>query len=78
MRSVGERMWEQIKRVLLRERVAKEESAQRRGEQGTSELIIDPVKQRRSFFNRLYTRIRAPRRGHRPVVGTAPAPEHNY
>ena len=76
MRSVGERMWEQIKRALLRERVKKELAAQTRREQETSELIMASTKQR-SFFNRLYTRISTPRRS-RPVVGTAPVPECNY
>ena len=75
VRSIGERMWEQIKRVFLRERVEKELTAQMIREQGTSELIADSTKQRRSFFDRLVSRIRAPRRGRRPVVGTAPAPE---
>ena len=77
MRSVGERMWEQIKRVLLRERVKKELAAQMTREQGTTEHIMTPTKQERSFLNRLYSRIgqRTPRRGRTPIVGTAPAPE---
>ena len=79
VRSVGERMWDQVKRIFLRELVKKEEATQIRREEGTSELIIEP---RRSFFNHLFARIligqRTPRRGRRPVVGRAPASERNY
>ena len=75
--SVGERIWKQMKRIFLRELVKKEETAQMRREQGTSEFIIDPTRQRRSFLYRFVTRIRTPRQGHRPVLGTAPAPEWN-
>ena len=77
MKSVREQLWEGIKRVLLRERAEKELAAQMAKEQGTSELIMPPPKQGRSFLNRLYLRI-GPRRGRRPVVGRAPAPEHIY
>ena len=80
MRSVGERIWEQAKKIFLRELVKKEEAAQMRREQPASEYIIAPRKQRRSmlsFFPRRHQRT--PRRGRRPVEGTAPAPEHsNY
>jgi hypothetical protein len=73
VRSVSEQLWEGFKRVFLRERAKKELAAK---EQGTSELIMTPTKQGRSFFlNRLYSRI-APRQGRRPVMGRAPAPEH--
>ena len=59
VRSVGDRMWEQIKRVLLRERVEKELAAQMRREQGTSELnIIDPTKQKRSIFSFFLWRVK--------------------
>ena len=75
VRSVGERIWEQVKRVFLRELVKKE---QMRSEQETSsEHIIQPTKQRRSmlsFFPRRGQRTR--RQGRRPVVGRAPAAEH--
>ena len=75
VRSVGERIWEQVKRVFLRELVKKE---QMRSEQETSsEHIIQPTRQRRSmlsFFPRRGRRTR--RQGRRPVVGRAPAAEH--
>ena len=75
MKSVREQLWEGIKGVLLRERAQKELAAQMAKEHGTSQLIMAPPKQGRSFLNRLYSRI-GPRRGCRPVVGRAPAPEH--
>ena len=75
VKSVREQLWEGFKKVLLRERAKKELAAQMAKEHGTSELIIPPPKQGRSFLNRLYSRI-GPRRGRRPVVGRAPAPEH--
>ena len=77
MRSIGERIWEQAKRIFLREVAKKEEAAQMRKEQlGTSEYIIAPTKQRsrrHGYLNRLVSRIWPTRRR----VGTAPAPEHN-
>ena len=77
VKSVREQLWEGIKRVFLRERAKKELAAQLAKEHGTSELIMAPPKQGRSFLNRLYSRI-GPRRGRRPVVGRAPAPEHTH
>jgi hypothetical protein len=77
VKSVSEQLWEGFKRVFLREREEKELAAQMAKERGTSELIITPTKQGRSFLNRLYSRI-APRRGRRPVVGRAPAPERTH
>ena len=77
MKSVGEQLWEGIKRVFLRERAEKELAAQMAKEHGTAELIMTPPKQGRSFLNRLYSRI-GPRRRRRPVVGRAPAPEYIY
>ena len=83
MRSVGERIWdriwEQARKIFLRELVKKEEAAQMRKEQEASEHIMAPTKPRRSMLSFFPRRgRRTPRRGHRPVVGTAPAPEHNY
>ena len=70
LKSVGERMWEQIKGAFLRERVKKELVAQMKG-QGH---ITDPTKQRRSIFDLLFP-WRGRRTQRRVVVGTAPAPE---
>ena len=83
VRSAGERRWQKFKKIFLREVARKEEATQMRRELeqlGTSEYIIAPTKQRsRSYYlSHLFSRIWTPRRGHRPVVGTAPAPEHNY
>ena len=52
VKSVREQLWEGIKRVLLRERAKKELAAQMAKERGTSELIMTPPKQGRSFVNR--------------------------
>lgn len=79
MRSIGERIWKHIKKIFLRDLVKKEEAAQMREEQAASEYIIAPRKQRRSmlsFFPRRHQKI--PRRHHRQVEGTAPAPEYSY
>ena len=84
MRSAGERRWQKFKKIFLREIARKEEATQMRRELkqlGTSEYIIAPTKQRSrrsDYLSRLVSRIWTPRRGHRPVVGTAPASEHNY
>ena len=80
MRSIGERIWEQAKKIFLRELIRKEEAAEMRREQAASEYIIAPRKQRRSMLSFFPgRRQRTPRRGRRPVEGTAPAPEHsNY
>ena len=78
VRSVGERIWQQVKKVFLREVVKKELAGQMRSEQETSEhIIVHPTKQRRSIFS-FFPRIgqRTRRRGRRPIVGTAPAAEH--
>ena len=73
MRSIGERIWEQIKRVLLRERVEKELAA-RMQRQEAEHIITDPTKQRRSMFDLLFLwrGRRTQRRGRREVVGTVP------
>ena len=76
MRSVWERMWEQARKIFLRRLVEKEEAAKMGREQEASEHIIAP-KQRRSMLS-FFPRRRRQRRGHRPVVGTAPATEHNH
>ena len=84
VRSAGERRWQKFKKIFLREVVRKEEATQMRRELeqlGTSEYIIAPTKQRSrrsDYLVRLFSRIWTRRRGHRPVVGTAPVPEHNY
>ena len=76
LKSVGEQMWEQIKRVLLRERVEKELAAQMpKQEEEASEHIIAPTKERRSIVDILFP-WRGRRTQRRVVVGTAPAPEH--
>jgi ribosomal protein L14 len=45
VKSVGDRIWEQVKKAFLRERVKKEEAAR------ASELIIPQTKRTRSFFS---------------------------
>ena len=51
MKSVGDRIWERVKKAFLRERVRKEEAA------GASELIIPQRKlTRRSIFDFLLGR----------------------
>ena len=51
MRSVGERVWRQVKRIFLREQVKKELATQIMRELGTSELNITAVKQSRLIFS---------------------------